>query len=184
MRYGFAVLVLSGCVGSAGPQGDRGPAGAEGAQGPAGERGEVGPQGLSAVRGLQWVDATGALVGDQLTYVDAAGVLWPIDPETASVRLVDLHLTSNRLYTSTDCSGVAYVVAPAPRQAFDMVDDPTLRVRRDTAMRTVIDAGSGFGGGTCTQITGTRAGLVSFADMDVVLMPSLGFVPPLHREQR
>jgi hypothetical protein len=183
----MVVALFAGCTGTTGPQGAPGP---QGERGPAGERGEPGAKGdrgeagAGAARGLQWVDATGALVGDQLTYVDDAGVLWPIDPETARVRAVDLHLLSNRLYTSSDCSGVAYVVAPAPRQVFDMLDDPTLSVRRDAVVRVDIDAGSASSSSGCVQVSGARSGVVAFADCDVVQLPSLSFVPPLHRELR
>lgn len=183
----IAVLLLVGCTGATGPAGPQGALGEPGERGPAGaqgERGEAGPQGVGAARGLRWVDASGALVGDQLIYVDDAGVLWPIDPETARVKMIDLQLLSNRLFTSSDCSGSAYVPAPPPRQAFNMIDDPTLRVRRDTVQRVDIQAGSGSSGGNCNAISGTRSGLVSFADMDVVQLPALSFVPPLHRELR
>ena len=133
---------------------------------------------------MRWVDSTGQLVGDQLTYVDDAGVLWPIDPESARVKTVDLQLLTSRFYASSDCTGVGYVIPPLPRQPF-ISDAPTIRVRRDTTMPADVQVGSAVsvGGVTCTPVTGTPS-VVSFAEMDVVQLPALSFTPPLHRELR
>lgn len=184
MRYGWLVVLVCGCVGE---KGERGSAGADGARGPQGEpgaAGERGAVGAGAALGLRWVDARGTLVGDQLTYVDDAGVLWPVDTETARVRIVDLQLLTSRFYTSSDCSGVAYVIPPLPRQPF-ISDAPTVRVRRDDTLPSDVQIGSAVsaGGSTCNTASGSRA-VISFADMDVVQLPALSFVPPLHRELR
>lgn len=130
------------------------------------------------------MDSAGALVGDQLTYVDDAGVLWPLDLETGRVDRTALHLLSNRLFTSSDCTGPAYVKPPAPRQVFDMLDDQTLRSRRDAAALADVTIHSGMSGGVCGQVTANTQSLVSFDAMDVVALPALSFVGPLHRELR
>ena len=182
-RLGAVLVVLSGCVGASGPAGERGPTGADGAEGARGPAGERGLPGAGGAHGLRWVDATGKLVGDQLTYVDDDGALWPVDAETGQVNLIELQLTSPRLYRSNDCSGAWYVTPPAPRQVFSTINDTVLRVRRDTAQLEEVVVGSGSAGAACAPASGIRS-MVSLDDMDVVQLPALSFTGPLHRELR
>jgi hypothetical protein len=170
-----AVLVVTGCKGPTGPQGPAGP---------------EGPKGDSTQGGaMMWVDATGSLVGPASDpkvpeYVDAQGVIWALDVETARVG----HLPSaGPGFDGDGCSGTSTWLFPSDAQP--MVAHMTLGggfvSRKATgAGRSISDVSARLPDGSCMHDTGyTYRGLAG-AEIDVPQAPTLAFAPPLHRERR
>lgn len=104
-----------GPQGVPGPRGSQGPAGPQGATGPQGQVGATGPQGPSGTGALLVVDSQGKTIGP-LSWPATAGYIWGVVLKVNG-QLLNLPITPNGFqdtavtlfYTSTDCSGTAYV---------------------------------------------------------------------------
>ena len=172
-----AVVFAVSCGGAAG---EKGPAGD---QGPAGEQGPRGEPGYS---GLVWVDANGALVGpyaESPIYVDDAGVLWPVNSETAELDLATRD-TAVGWFESADCTGVAYALANPPSVAYlvpsGMGTGLTRAVVRSATQASVsIHAHSQLGESSTCGFADLNDLMVPTSSLSAVAPPNFQFAAPL-----
>lgn len=175
-----AVLMTMGLLGCAGMEGPPGP------QGPEGDQGPPGPSSSGGGGRIVWKDASGSVVARDLPlYVDARGLIWSLEVETARLPAVTpLPL----YYVSADCSGASYVGAVGPRTAFKVAGEGEWRVRPDTLQSETRQLAStrASASGPCLPFAVSLRTL-PLADMPVpspaVQEPSLPFVPPLRMER-
>lgn len=175
-----------GEVGPQGPKGDQGDQGETGPQGPKGDPGAVGPQGPEGPPGpgVAWFDANGTQVtpGADLIYVDAGGIIWDIDPETAEVVLPP-GVDGSSYYAASDCTGESgYMEAVPPRRPIVVSGSSAIRVRPDT--QESLDGCLWYDGPTCFVSGGCGAIMkVPEAPVPAIEEPILSFTPPLHMEE-
>jgi hypothetical protein len=157
----------------------------------------------AASGGIVWKDATGAVVPEirtlqsqhfallRLTYKDARGLLWDLDPWTLEVRTMSLGSspTIQRLYTTTNCTGAAYFGPRAwlPRVVFRIDGETTYRAFPDSPTLVPITIRSYDGGSTqpCQPHPGSAVMAVPIEETvpaDPITVPTLNYVPPLHPE--
>lgn len=169
--------LLIGCAekGASGEPGARGADGAPGAKGDTGERGEPGARGadgtaIAGARIVLWVDATGAVIGPEPVFIDDAGVQWPLDLETGTVKPVPL--SEDVYFASTDCSGQAYrYSAGLPRVASSLPladGGVALVVRDDTTPSVAI---------TLSMTNGARRGRDGFCAAGFSVLQQAQVVP-------
>jgi hypothetical protein len=133
---------------------------------------------------LVWKDSTGAVVGpgtQQPTYVDAAGILWPVDYETGQVMAA---FARPLAFPTQDCSGPAYLqTPPAPREAFRVAGDASWRVRPDGLKSAPFTYGSWRTPTSgCIASPGSTT-TFQLAAAPVVQPPALSVSPPLRLER-
>ena len=137
---------------------------------------------------LVWVDANGRVITPYTAtsiYVDDEGVLWLLDPETATVSVVNFP-DEAWFYTEPDCQGPAYLPAiHSPRQVFTTHNCSVPRVRPDDVASQEITVASRLFGALCIPWGGTFR-LIPESEMIAVERPppDLGACPPLHIERR
>ncbi len=137
MRSSLPALLIASVVaacstsrGDVGPTGPQGPAGPQGPQGPQGPSGPAGAQGTQGPAGLPFTvfEKNGAALGSMLslsgrtvTYADpsVSHFIWTVDLFTTQPVLPQATL----FFTSTDCTGTAYVDGNPPPQLL-FVPDP------------------------------------------------------------
>jgi hypothetical protein len=114
-----AILLVIGCAGPTGPQGERGPSGQDGATGPAGMDGEPGmpgeqgPAGAGGGVAYHWVDADGMVVfpTPEMVRFTADGARWVYNPYNGAFG-GQIQSIMTRRWTGADCTGLEYVVGP------------------------------------------------------------------------
>ena len=145
---------------------------------------------LSLEAGAQfvWVDADGRAISpflDPETYVDDAGLFWPLDPETATVS--DPAQTGGRwFFAEPGCTGPTYEwPVPAPRRIFRTFNCPVPRYRPDDVQSQLITIRSEFTIGIGCQDNAGIVRMVPYSQMIFVgPAPDPGAQPPLHLENR
>lgn len=109
---------------------------------------------------LVWVDATGALVGEQLLHVDADGNIWQLDPETGKAFAPQAlaAVTSNEDFSVVESVGVlAPVLSQHVFRVFYRGEDPT---------PTNADDGDAFTGDSREDRFGVRLSAASLVPRD------------------
>lgn len=196
------VLLVLGCA-QKGEPGAKGEAGAPGADGAPGAKGDPGERGAPGARGADgtaipgarivlWVDATGAVIGPEPVFIDDAGVQWPLDLETGTVK--PQALSELVYFASTDCSGQAYRAGGLPRVGSSLPlgdGGVSLVVRDDTTPAVAITLSVSNGAqrgpdGFCAAGFGfsQQARLVPVQAFREVLAPSTSTPGPLRKEWR
>ncbi|HVV88104.1 MAG TPA: hypothetical protein VHE35_33920 [Kofleriaceae bacterium] len=196
--FGLCLLVVVGCGGSEGPQGQQGPEGAPGAIGPPGPQGPPGMPGTGGGGGgVQWEDSTGTVipraVGLPMTYFDADGDVWDVDPYSGAVSVAGQRSNASSFYDLSNCTGTRYLIVgdegaqprpiwQAPRVPFFDIDLQVFRVLDDDAVLVTAPmiCGRRNGGGCqpfnpCISETGFPE-----SSTHVVSQPTLPGVPPFH----
>ena len=120
--------------------------------------------------------------GFRMAYIDNAGLIWALDPITATVSA---RAADARWYTEPNCTGPAYVSGYYPRQVFTIVNTPGAWVCRDEVAAQVLRAVS-FDDGQGCQSTNTVTWLIPESGLRAVdcTPPDLSACPPLHIERR
>jgi hypothetical protein len=180
----MVLLLLLACV--AGPPGPRGESGPPGEAGP---EGEAGPRGLLVFSPplYGWADATGTLVlpTERLEVFDEQGLLWQVNPETATL----VGIPTPTLYESDDCTGEPLVASqdlPPPRVAISTTDGLAWVRHDDTPAETAsVRVGStevrGESVMECQDAwTGARRAVVRQDALLRVVAPWFGWAGPLH----
>ena len=180
--------LLVGCQGSAAKVAVDPPvAGPQGIQGLQGPQGPQGPVGVCVTKSLVYVDATGAVVGPNdptlgILYVDANGLLWPVDASTGAITL-PAGITTY-WYDNDTCTGTQYVGVKAPRVPFQ-TSDGTILVVPDTLAPTQVATWYSAGSGSCQGYGGgPQYSLESVTPGQAIALPTVSFVVPLHMEYR
>jgi len=190
-----------------GAQGPQGPPGAEGPQGPPGFRGPTGPASTSSSGQLIYRDALGQKVsgavglynggwstGRTPAYVDARGYIWLVDPETGEVGAI--FTIQAKMYAGPDCTGQAFFMVyphaggwniPPPRMPIWVEEEHRYRARGDHQLVPSVPIVSQLFPGLPCQNTDSVAGrYFAISDESVpaepIVLPSVSFAPPLHRE--
>src|SRR5262249_36984804 len=106
-----------------------------------------------------WVDANGRVIAPFLTgtYVDDAGLFWVLDPETATVSVLNFN-DETLYYTEPGCQGPSYLFAGShgPRQVFTTGTCSIPRVRPDDlASQEISIASYLYRGISCLPVSGT-----------------------------
>ncbi len=142
-----------------------------------------------AARNFVWVDATGAFVGNTegefgTLFVDADGLAWLIDRETAELRPP---VEVGEKFQSDDCTGPA--LAPAgtaePRRPVKLLDGTLASRGDDQLSRVITPRSSRFD--ECVPTPNVSEGrFVRIDEMTKLTKepPTLAFSAPLHRELR
>jgi hypothetical protein len=137
-----------------------------------------------------WVDANGRTIGPFLggwygTYIDEDGLQWNVDPETASLYVVNYWESYDRTYfTEPNCAGASYSTPFPPRWVYKLNHWPFPRFRPDwLASQEVRVASMRYG--SCQPYAGTLR-LVPESELIELdgPLPDLGACPPLHVELR
>ncbi len=189
----------AGPPGPSGPQGEAGPAGAPGDAGPSGPPGEAGSPGIT---GFVWKDAVGAqvrvvfptswappslFVADSLNYVwrvsSISGVIVPARDDLDGANAMTFK------YTSTDCSGTAYVsveeVAYPAGFTFRVTGDARYRALSPTTVPASIQQRSFLGGSGCSTSSATSIWAVpesTTLPSAAITKPASLLTPPVHAE--
>jgi hypothetical protein len=144
-----ACLTLAGCSkASNGKDGADGANGTAGVDGVDGVDGDAGPAGAGA---FNYYDADGDLVPEvrgpvttvgvgttsppRLTFVDANGLVWSLNPNSGAIGVATALTPMVSRYLTTDCTGAGYLPNALPaRVTFNIVDDEaTIRFVPDDA---------------------------------------------------
>jgi hypothetical protein len=199
----------TGATGTQGPPGPQGPMGYSGGTGPTGATGPQGPQGAQGLQGppgppgpasdagagasVAWKDANGNAMSVissfnlGILWADSSGYIWQIRPDGTLTGSDGSSASSNFqtfFFTSTDCSGTAYVKAFYGRWVIYL---PGSSIQPyafpDAGAATSINAQSeGTGPGpSCGTTGGFQMSAVPFSTLVAVTAPAVP-TPPYHPE--
>ena len=137
---------------------------------------------------LVWVDATGAVIGEDLVVLDSFGRIFNVDPETGRVR-AGTAITMPVMYEDETCSGPALTsVVVTPRRAVEVLGVGYV-FRPDTAEPAtprVMRSRDGPDGG-CTVLDVESVAVAVERGVYVQTggePPTTGWAPPLRQELR
>ena len=182
-----------GAIGSAGPRGSDGEAGAPGTNGPQGDGGPAGPAGPQgdagrAGGGIVWRDGTGAVVrilrtSDDmrfLWYIDSGGYVWAYYAGSFYPTILN---PAGTLYTTSDCTGVAYLSWAGGRGTVPSRTDGLIHGMGDGVAPLLLSSGSVRYEAASACITQAGAMFaVPVASTVIVTPPTTPFTPPVHPE--
>lgn len=188
-----SVACSKGDKGEQGSPGLKGDTGATGATGPVGPVGPVGPPGG---RGYVWLDSTGAFVAPFADvwfahWIDpSTGLLWEInttDGHSAVGRWELAGVVSAKYFTSTDCTGTAYVSADwlVPNVTVEVTTTGTptyYKVPATAPTSAAVDTNSKYDEPTanCATAAFTLTAGVPVTALTSVTKPTRPYTPPLH----